>query len=135
MMDQETYTPVSGNSESMSQRSKPYSIIPTAVKREVSRREKDVKRMIQEVLERNDKLLKGHCIVLFGSRARGDARRNSDFDIGVVGENSLPLSIFFEMEDQLKALPTLYKIDWVDLNKASHRLKEQALKEAEVLYG
>jgi predicted nucleotidyltransferase len=119
----------------MSKQTKSYSTISTAVEREVSKREKDVKCMIQEVLERNDKLLKGHSIVLFGSRARGDARRNSDFDIGVVGENPLPLSIFFEMEDQLKALPTLYKIDWVDLNKASHRLKEQALKEAEVLHG
>jgi glycine betaine/choline ABC-type transport system substrate-binding protein len=44
------------------------------------------------------------------------------------------LALFFELQDALDALLTLYSIDWVDLNRASQSLREQALKEGRILY-
>lgn len=90
--------------------------------------------MIIDLMRRNAERLKGHRVFLFGSRATGSARPHSDFDIGVIGDAPLPLPVFFDIQDQLEALPTLYRIDWVDFNKAPERLKEQALKQIEVLY-
>lgn len=79
--------------------------------------------------------LSGYRVVLFGSRARRNHRERSDFDIGVVGDAPLPLAAYYRIGDFLESLPTLYRIDWVDLNRAMDRLRENALKNAEVLYG
>ncbi len=79
--------------------------------------------------------LSGYRVVLFGSRSRRSHRERSDFDIGVIGERPLFMKDFYRISDFLESLPTLYRIDWVDLNRASDRLKENALKNAVVLYG
>lgn len=41
--------------------------------------------------------LRGHRVVLFGSRASGSARERSDFDIGVMGDRPLPLKTFYRL--------------------------------------
>lgn len=97
-------------------------------------REQRIKTMIAEVMRQSASLLRGHKVVLFGSRAGGRARPRSDFDIGVIGDQPLPIKDFYEIEDMLENLPTLYKIDWVDLNKAAPSLREKALSISEVIY-
>ncbi|MEE9398126.1 MAG: nucleotidyltransferase domain-containing protein [Methylococcales bacterium] len=97
-------------------------------------REAEIKSMIADVMHRNTSKLKDHKVFLFGSRATGKAKQRSDFDIGVLGEDPLPLSVFFTIEDQLEALPTLYKIDWMDFNKVSDRFRKRAMQQIEVLY-
>ncbi len=47
----------------------------------------------------------------------------------------LPLKRFYEIQGALEDLPTLYRIDWVDLNRASERFRETALSKGKVLYG
>jgi uncharacterized protein len=79
--------------------------------------------------------LQGHRVVLFGSRASGGARERSDFDIGVLGDRPLPLKAFYRLEDLFDEIDTLYKIDWVDLNRVSPEFHQEALKKTEVLYG
>ena len=79
--------------------------------------------------------LRGYRIVLFGSRAAGDARDRSDFDVGVLGDAPLPLKTFYEMEDLFDGIETLYRIDWVDLNRVSPEFRREALKKTETLYG
>ncbi len=79
--------------------------------------------------------LTGYKIILFGSRARRNHRDRSDFDIGVVGKNPLSFRTYYRIGDFLESLPTLYRIDWVDLNRATDKLRENALANAEVLYG
>lgn len=98
-------------------------------------REREIRNMITEVMKRNASLLHGHRVFLFGSRATGNAGRHSDFDVGVLGNEPLPLNDFFVIEDQLDDLPTLYKIDWVDFNRASPRFRERAMQQVERLHG
>jgi predicted nucleotidyltransferase len=98
------------------------------------KRAEEVKRMLAEALRACAPRLRGHRVVLFGSRARGDARPRSDFDIGVDGGQPLPLPDFYAVEDTLDALPTLYKIDWVDLCRVSPEFRARALQHTETLY-
>ncbi len=97
-------------------------------------REMEIKELIQRQLQQMAPLLHGHKVYLFGSRARGRARPRSDFDLGVLGDEPLPLRDFYAIEEALDELPTLYRIDWVDLNRAPPQFRERALQTAEILY-
>ena len=79
--------------------------------------------------------LSGYKVVLFGSRASRNHRARSDFDIGVIGDAPLSLKTYYRISDFLESLPTLYRIDWVDLNRAMDKLRENALENSVVLYG
>ena len=98
-------------------------------------RETEIKMLIADVMRRNTERLRGHRVFLFGSRATGDARLHSDFDIGVMDDVPLSLKDFYAIEDLLDDLPTLYKIDWVDFNRASPRFSERATPQVEVIHG
>ena len=78
--------------------------------------------------------LRGYRIVLFGSRAAGNARERSDFDIGIIGDEPVSLQTFYRIDDLLENIETLYKIDFVDLNRAVPSLKTEALKAMEPLF-
>lgn len=82
---------------------------------------------------RRDRLA-GYQVWLFGSRGRGTPRSNSDYDIGILGEQPLDLPTYFEIQDAIEALPTLHAIDWVDLYRANKGLRQNALKEGKLLY-
>ena len=97
-------------------------------------REEEVKHMIVATLRAASMRLGRRKVVLFGSRARDKARPRSDFDIGVIGGDPLPLVDFYAIEDMLDELPTLYRIDWVDFARTTDRFRERALKNVEVLY-
>jgi len=90
---------------------------------------------IRKVCNRKAVDLRGYRVVLFGSRAAGEARERSDFDIAVLGDAPLPLKTFYEMEDLFEGIETLYRIDWVDLNRVSPEFRREALKKTETLYG
>ena len=97
-------------------------------------RERQIRAMIVDVMRANAERLRGHKVVLFGSRASGTAKPRSDFDVGVVGDTPLPLEDFYAIEDMLDELPTLYRIDWVDFATVNERFRAQALDGAEVLH-
>ena len=63
--------------------------------------------MIQRVLIRYPSVEKA---VLYGSRARGNYRYNSDIDLTLLGEG-LTLSILYSLENDLDDLLLPYKID------------------------
>ena len=98
-------------------------------------REEQILLLIGQCLSRFESSLKGHQVVLIGSRANGRARPTSDFDLGVIGPNPLPLKTFYEIENALENLPTLFRIDWVDLTGVSDHFRRMALSEGKVIYG
>ncbi len=71
-------------------------------------------------------------IVLFGSRARGDCRINSDIDIAV----DLELSFRDErkLREKIEEISGLYSVDLIFFSKIDVNFKNQILKEGIVLY-
>lgn len=71
--------------------------------------------------------------MLFGSRARGDNKERSDYDVAIFGDVSAEdkLHIFLRCED----LPTLLKIDVAYVDELEEdRFLENILKEGIVFY-
>ena len=97
-------------------------------------REEEIMQMITRTLQRHGEDLRGYRVVLFGSRATSTAKPRSDFDVGVDGPSPLPPAIFSELAEEFEELPTLYSIDWVDLQTTSPQFREQALKTAITLH-
>lgn len=61
---------------------------------------------------------------LFGSRARGDARRWSDIDIAVEPLASLPAGILAELREVLAESSILLDVDLIDLSQAGEALRD-----------
>lgn len=73
--------------------------------------------------------------VIYGSRARGDYRKNSDIDIALFGDEltfSINTKIFYDIDD----LYWVYKIDLVNMNslKEDDKFKQNILKEGVEIY-
>jgi predicted nucleotidyltransferase len=72
----------------------------------------------------------GHGVVLFGSRAGGQARPRSDWDIGVTGEPPVSGAVLERIREALDALPTLHTFEVVDLAAAPPEFRDHALRRA-----
>jgi hypothetical protein len=68
-------------------------------------------------------------IFLFGSRARGDARRASDIDIALEAATPLPIELLAEIRDALEDSRVLPRVDVVDLMRASTELRRRVHEE------
>lgn len=97
--------------------------------------ENQVLGLITKAIEQHKDELKDCRVYLFGSRSQQTQKSRSDFDIGILGKEPVNLKLFYQIEDEFDNLPTLYKIDWVDLNRASESFREHVLKQAQLIYG
>jgi predicted nucleotidyltransferase len=77
-----------------------------------------VMQRIQSVLTSSDFI---GTVILFGSRARGDCRDNSDIDLAIVGEAAIPLM------RSLKDAGGLYKVDVVLLSELDNENLRKAI--------
>jgi predicted nucleotidyltransferase len=75
----------------------------------------------------------GYDVVLFGSWAKGTALPTSDIDLGVVGSKPLPLDIVRSIRESLDDMPTVRKIDFVDLRRMSKEHRKEILTYAKTL--
>ena len=89
--------------------------------------------ILEKIVEIISKYLPNSKIILFGSRAKGNNRPNSDFDVAVETEEPVPVRIKFNIQDELEALPTLKKFDIVYLNEVDEDFKEIVLGSGRVL--
>lgn len=89
---------------------------------------------IQNLVHRIAVQLDPDEIVLFGSRARGDHRETSDFDIAV-RFRSAPTSVWARLLVDLQEEPiTLYRVDLVDFSSLSDEFKKRILLEGKKIY-
>lgn len=63
-------------------------------------------------------------LVLFGSRARGDARPRSDIDLAVRSEQPIAAATLAQLRDALEESQVPFRIDLVDYARASVQLRE-----------
>lgn len=94
----------------------------------------EIQKTIRAVAKNTKTLLpSGYKVLLFGSWAEGNARSGSDIDIGILGNKPLPHRTLIQIRSCVDDLPTLRKIDIVDLARASDRFRTRALKHAKQL--
>ncbi len=80
-------------------------------------------KILDDIVEKITKDLKPDKIILFGSRARGDAHKNSDIDIAVENPRNL-----------ISSSKINGALDIVDLKKANSTLKEKINREGVIIY-
>ena len=83
---------------------------------------------VTQILKRH--LPNAYQAVLFGSRAAGQARSSSDWDIGLLGPAALRGAMVESIRDELEELPTLHTFDVVDLMAVPPAFREAALRKA-----
>ena len=67
---------------------------------------------------------------LFGSCARGDAKDTSDIDIGILGPQAVDYMILLRIKGEVRAIPTLRRVDVVDLTETDESFREEVLSYA-----
>lgn len=72
----------------------------------------------------------GYQALLFGSRATGEARPASDWDVGILGGEPLAGAVLERVREALETLPTLHTFEVVDLASVPPAFREIALRGA-----
>lgn len=93
-----------------------------------------VDEVVQQIVRAAQRGLRLRRVILFGSRARLDARPDSDIDLAFEhGSTDAEWAAFVnEMAD---AAPTLLSLDLVDLTRAEPRLRERIYSEGRSVHG
>lgn len=63
--------------------------------------------------------------VLFGSRARGDYRHNSDIDLAVYVEGEASPELYLDLDDAVG----IYKLDYINMNTLSNAELRQVIEQ------
>jgi len=92
--------------------------------------EEKLKKEIIEIIGKYLDLSK-YKVFFFGSRVRGDNFERADIDLGIDGPEEIPGNIKLEIEDEIKKINIIYKIDVVDFKTVSEKFKKEALKNIE----
>lgn len=84
--------------------------------------EKIIKKIIFQFLNPRD-----YKIFIFGSRATGESKKFSDYDVGVIGKKSVPWRTLALIEEALEESDLPYKVDVVDFSLVSSKFRKVAL--------
>ena len=89
---------------------------------------------VQSLIREAVRALDLRRVYLFGSRARGDGRRDSDVDLAF--EHGSPPAAWADFVNAMRdEAPTLLDLDLVDLAEVSPDMRTRILSEGKVLYG
>lgn len=83
--------------------------------------------IVEEIIKHNPKK-----VILFGSRARGEEKPNSDIDIAV--DMDIDFRQQRKLKEKLEEVSGLYTVDLVFLNQTSPEFRQKILSEGKVLY-
>jgi predicted nucleotidyltransferase len=90
--------------------------------------------VVREIVRAAQRSLRLQRVILFGSRARSDARPDSDIDLAF--EHSSTDAEWAEFVNEMaEQAPTLLSIDPVDLARAEPRLRERICNEGRSVHG
>lgn len=88
-------------------------------------------RYVEEARAIVERALRGYPaeVYLFGSWARGDARRLSDIDVAVLPKGDIPWSVLSRLRDELDESTIPYPVEVVDLRETSDEFRARVLRE------
>ena len=89
---------------------------------------------VQKIIELIISKTKPEKIILFGSRARGDNRENSDFDIACIFKQKNEQAWSHLLVNLHEEVMTLWSVDLVDYSELSEEYKNNIKKEGVTLY-
>ncbi|RKZ36024.1 MAG: nucleotidyltransferase domain-containing protein [Gammaproteobacteria bacterium] len=72
-------------------------------------------------------------LIWFGSWIKGNAYKQSDIDLAIEYRDKLNQIEIVAFKNWLEELPTLYSIDFVEINKANHLLKTEIKQYGKIL--
>lgn len=81
-----------------------------------------VRRIVDRFLEGIDAR-----VYLYGSRARGDHRFNSDIDVAIMPSQPLSRELMVNLEEALEESDILVEVDLVDLSRTGAAFRERVL--------
>ncbi|TAN57911.1 nucleotidyltransferase domain-containing protein [Patescibacteria group bacterium] len=90
--------------------------------------EQEIKKLFQSFVD-----FKKNKVFVFGSRARGRARKFSDYDIGILGRRPLSSEKMALIKDAFEESNLPYRVDVVDFSTVSKKFKNIALKKIKKL--
>ncbi len=88
---------------------------------------KEIVKIIRKHLSNNYKIL------FFGSWVKGNALPTSDIDIAILGTESAPWDSMAKILSEVDEIPTLRKIDVLDLNDKEEKFKNNVLSYAKLV--
>ena len=97
------------------------------------------KRDIQPILTRIVQVIRrylpdeSHRILLFGSWATLEAAPTSDIDIAIAGAIAVDPTVMSEILEEIDTLPTLRKIQIIDVQHVHDRFRDHILSQGQVL--
>ncbi|PYV13314.1 MAG: nucleotidyltransferase domain-containing protein [Acidobacteria bacterium] len=72
-------------------------------------------------------------VFLFGSWAKHTAEPASDIDLAVLGPKALDDMLLLRLQEEIAAIPTLRRIDVVDLHRTDERFRQEVLSHGQPL--
>lgn len=72
-------------------------------------------------------------VYLFGSRATGKASKASDWDIGFLTKEPLPLTRYLGMKSRVRDMAWPHRIDVVDFQRVTPQFRELAMRHAKAI--
>lgn len=92
-----------------------------------------------EALEKAAAIIRRHIndasyqLYLFGSWAKGAAYPESDIDLAILGPQPLAPALLRRIKEDIAALPTLRRVDIVDLRAAGESFRKNVLAHAKLV--
>ncbi|OGT22056.1 MAG: hypothetical protein A3C55_05390 [Gammaproteobacteria bacterium RIFCSPHIGHO2_02_FULL_42_13] len=93
----------------------------------------NIQALIQKIVATITKTSSVQKIILFGSRARGDAEERSDLDIAIMAPEISDRE-WLEICDRIEKTDTLLTIDLVRYDTAGNKFQEKIKQEGIVIY-
>lgn len=98
-------------------------------------KERDIQPILTRIVQVIRRYLpdESHRILLFGSWATLEAAPTSDIDIAIAGATTVDPTVMSKIHEEIDKLPTLRKIQILDIQQVHDRFRDHVLSQGQVL--
>ena len=98
-------------------------------------KERDIRPILTRIVQVIRRYLpaESHRILLFGSWTTLEAAPTSDIDIAIAGATAVDPTVMSEILEEIDKLPTLRKIQIIDIQHVHDRFRDRVLSQGQVL--